>query len=376
MRYLAVFFLLVLAACSTPESVVSQDADEPPRLYVANQAGATVSVIDMSDNELVATVDIAELGFGENAKPHHVAVEPDGSHWYVSLIGGNTVLKFNRDNELVGQLPFEVPGMLALDPTTDALYVGRSMSAVNPPSRIGVADRETMELEEVDVFFPRPHALALAPGQQQLYVASLAENRLAAYDAEGEGVELGSFEGPLHTLVQFAVSPDGTQMVAGGQMTGQLLFFDLSDPAAPVLTDTLVVDGMPWHPTYTPDGERIYVGEQASDAVLVVDAETHELVERIEGEGLAQPHGIAVRPDGRYVYVSNRNLNSAYVPEGHEGMDHAGMGDDVAEEEGGMQMGEPTFPGTVVVIDTDTNEIAEVIEVGMQPAGLGAPTVR
>ncbi|MGH7446871.1 MAG: YncE family protein, partial [Longimicrobiales bacterium] len=53
-------------------------------LYVCNQDDATVSIIDMATNRVIRTVDLQRLGFSATAKPHHVAVEPDGSYWYVT----------------------------------------------------------------------------------------------------------------------------------------------------------------------------------------------------------------------------------------------------------------------------------------------------
>ena len=82
-------------------------------MYASNQGDATVAVIDVETLDVVTTVDLKPFGFDENAKPHHIAVEPDGSYWYISLIGANRVLKLDRENRLVGQAEFEVPGMLA-----------------------------------------------------------------------------------------------------------------------------------------------------------------------------------------------------------------------------------------------------------------------
>lgn len=328
-------------------------ADAGPLLYVTNQGEAKVSVIDMTRNQVIRTVDLQALGFGPQAKPHHVAVELDGAHWYVSLIGENRVLKFDRANELVGQVEFEVPGMLALDATSDRLLVGRSMSAVNPPQRIGIIERGAMTVEELDVFYPRPHALAVGPGGATAYSASLAENRLAAVDPAEEAVELLSLGGDTQTFVQFAIAPGGDEMVAGGQVSGQLLFFDLSDPMAPQVTDTLAVPAMPWHPLYTPDGRFIYFGSKGANAVTVVDAEQRAVAAVIEAPGIAQPHGSAIRPDGRYVYISNNNLKGTYTPR--------------------YPFGDPAETGTVTVIDTATNEVVQVIEVGTYPTGLGAP---
>ena len=111
MKYTSLLLgVLLSAGALTPEG---------PRLYVANQEPVTVSVIDIETNSLLHTIDLRELGFSANAKPHHTAVEPDGSFWYVSLIGDGVVLKFSRDDELVGRTEFEVPGLLALHPTED-----------------------------------------------------------------------------------------------------------------------------------------------------------------------------------------------------------------------------------------------------------------
>ena len=94
------------------------------------------------------------------------------------------MLKFDRENRVVGRLDFEVPGMLALDPEHGRVYAGRSMSAVNPPTRIGEFDTATMSADEVDVFFARPHALSVSPDGRRIYTASLAENQLATLDIE------------------------------------------------------------------------------------------------------------------------------------------------------------------------------------------------
>ena len=345
--------------CARPAAVQQTQtvhSDTTPFLYVANQNSALVSIIDMTSNTVVETVDLQTLGFSATAKPHHVVVEPDGSAWYLSLIAENRVLKFDRDNQLVGQLEFERPGMMALDPSSNRLYLGRSMAAVNPPQRIGVVDRTTMELDEVDVFFPRPHAIAVSPSGRFVYSASLALNQLGAYDTETDAVELETLDGATHTMVQFAMTPDGNTLLASGQLTGTLLVFDVSQSPTIRLTGTIEVGHQPWHPVITPDGRFLYVGNKDDNSVSVVDLETLAVVTTITGPGLAEPHGSAVSADGKYVYISNRNLKGAYTPREHDG-----------GEEGGQV-------GTVVVINTASNTIETVIEVDRYPAGMGTMT--
>ncbi|MDQ3222397.1 MAG: hypothetical protein M3Q75_02840, partial [Gemmatimonadota bacterium] len=131
---MVLFVPALLSACagSNPEGPAPAQA---ARLYVANQDDATVSIIDVKSRALVETVDLRRYGFGDNAKPHHVQVEPDGSAWYVTLIGAGKVLKLDRGNRVLASTELQVPGLMTLHPTQDLIFVGRSMSAVNPPPR-------------------------------------------------------------------------------------------------------------------------------------------------------------------------------------------------------------------------------------------------
>lgn len=321
-------------------------------LYVASQEDVSVAVIDMATHELVATVDLKELGYPATSSAHDTAVDPDGSHWYVSLIAAGKVLKFDRDNRLVGEADFETPGLLATDPTSDRLYVGRSMAAVSPPQRIGEVQRATMALEEIDVFFPRPHALAIDPRSERFFAASLGQGAIAYAPLGAEEVDLLHLDGPNPVIVQLVVSPDGRWLVGTGQVSGDLLVFDLGS-GAPELTHTVPVGGQPWHPSFSPDGEEVWVPRQTGGSVSVVDTERWEVVDEIEHPALVQPHGSAVSPDGRTVYVSARNVAGTYRGTG-------------ADER----------PGTVVAIDRASREVIAVIEVGRYAAGMATASTR
>jgi YVTN family beta-propeller protein len=335
-------------------------------LYVADQGEAKVSVIDMETNMVIRTVDLQALGFPAHALPHHIAVEPDGSYWYVSLIAANAVLKFDRDNQLVGQIDIEWPGLLALDPASDRLYVARSMASVNPPHRIGIVQRTDMTVEEMDVFIPRPHALAVDPGGRGVFTASLSVNDVAVLDPVEETLELTSIGGDRpHTVIGFAVSPDGRWMVGTTEITSKLFVFDLDHVPDLTPVDSIDVNRSPWHPGFTPDGRWVYVGNNWDNTINVIDMESREVVTVIEGNGIAQPHGSAVSPDGRYAYVASRNLK---MPEGHTKSAHV--------YQPRYDLGDNAHVGTVVVIDTSTREIVKIIEVENYGSGLGTAARR
>ena len=344
------FVLLLSAALLLLAAVPVMGQSSSPNLYVCNQGEATISVIDMASQSVVETVDLKERGFSPNAKPHHVLAEPNGEHWYVTLIGENTILKFNQENEIVGRITeFEVPGLMALHPTRPQLLVGRSMSAVNPPQSIGIINRDEMTVgEEVDTFFPRPHPITVRDDGTFGFVASLATNQLMGLNLETNETGLTRLGGNTQTPVQFAATPDGNTLIAGGQRTGQLLFFDASNAPSLSVTDTLQVGQQPWHPVITGDGQTAYVPNKASHSISVVDLESRSVTTTIEGDGLAQPHGTVLSPDGQYLFVSNNNRKGTYSP-----------------------TGDNPDAGTVTVIDTETHEIVKVIEVGTYPTGIG-----
>src|SRR6266513_1158645 len=327
-------------------------------VYVANQASGKVTVIDAATDSVVATVDFTALGFSAHPKPHHIVVEPDGSYWYVSLVGDNAVVKLDRDNHVVAKAETVTPGLLAIDPKSDLLYATRSMSAVNAPARIAVIDRKTMTPEEVEVLIPRPHGLAVAPDGKHAYIASLGANQIAVYDAKREQVGIVDVPGgdTSQVIVGLAVSPDGKTLVATAQLTGKLLVFDLADPAKPKLVQRVATGDWPWLVTFTPDGAEVWVPNQRSNDVTVIDAKHWTVATTVKGD-FAQPDGIGISSDGRLVFVANHNTSNVM-------------------NMGGISMAMPApgttaAPGRVIVIDARRREVVRRIDTAPDGAGLG-----
>ena len=326
------------------------------QLYVPNQDDATVSVIDPAARRLLRTVDLRRYGMGDNAKPHHVQVEPDGSAWYVTLIGAGKVLKLDRKDRLLGSADMEVPGLIALHPSKDLMFVGRSMSAVNPPPRMAVIRRSDMKLlDEVDLLFPRPHGIVVHPAGAVVYVASLGTNQIASVGVDQGEARLVDVPGMAHGLVQAAVSPDGKLLAVTAELTDSLLVFDLADPSAPKLARGLPMPDGPFEPAFTPDGRWIFVTALNANRVAVVDTRAWSVSLLPEHPGFGQPHGIALSPDGSRVFVGNRHqLGGVH--------DHTGR--------------RPTGTGTVVAICVGSRDVDTVLSVGHYAAGLGMTPAR
>ncbi len=328
---------VVLASC---DSTRPDPFEGSPLLYVCNQDDATVSLINMKTNMLLETVDLREHGFSGNASPHHVDAAADGSFWYVSLIGANAVAKFNRKNELVATTPFEAPGMVDLSPDGRMLYVSHTMSIVDVPSTVAAIRTSDMALiEEVEVFLARPHGIIVHPEGGYAYTASLSSNRIAVINTGTQEADVVDQEGDTQMFVHFAPSPDGAVMYVTGQTSNTAQVLDVSNPAEPVPVGSIDVNAAPWHPVFTRNGEFVYFGNKAANTVTVIDASAREVADVIRHPALNNPHGAAVSGDGDYVYISNN--------------------------------GDRQSNSTVIVINTSTNEVDEVIEVGVYATGIG-----
>lgn len=361
----AALALVVGAACAAPgatrQAPTPVSAGVGVRLYVPNQNDASVTILDAASGRVLETVDLRTFGFSANARPHAIVAEPDGSAWYVSLIGDNAVARFDRDNRLAGRAPMETPGMLALDPRHDRLYASRSMTAVNPPASIGVIRRSDMALvEELDVILPRPHAIAADTVSGRVYVSGLGDNRIAVVDTAGR-VELAAVPGPLHAYVTFDLSPDGTRLAASTQLTSSLLAFDVRD-GTPVQSAAVEVLPFGYQIAWAPDGRAVWLGNQRSGAVTVVDAATWRVAAVVRDSAFQEPHGVALSRDGRTVYVSSHGRQTAPSARTPADTMHGGMHAGEGAARGG---------GTLTVIDAASRTVRRVVPVGRFAVAIG-----
>jgi DNA-binding beta-propeller fold protein YncE len=328
-------------------------AQQPDLLYVCVQDDAKVAVVDMTTRKVLRTVDFQVLGFPATAKPHYIVVEPDGSYWYVSLIGANRVLKMDRQDKIAGQYEMETPGMLALSGTRQ-LAATRSMSAVNPPKRIAIIDRTAMKGEEVEVLFARPHPMAAT--STYAYTGSLGVNQIASISLADQKVNVINVPAPAtHSFVQFTVSRDGTTLIGTGDVSGKVLMFTLSEPGKPRLIKTLDVGKMAFDPVFTRDERFIWVPVKSTNEIVVVDAAAWKEVARIKDAKLQQPQQIAFSSDGAWAFVTNNNK-----------MDH--MADPAMA---GHEMPASDGMASLVVINTKTLKVDQAIPLGKNLTGMG-----
>ncbi len=351
---------------------------ERERVFVALQDAGLLAVIDVDAKVVARIIDFEEYG-GRAAIPHDTAIEPDGSYLYVTLIGAQGLLKIDvASGEVAGALdvrsinPTFRPGMLAIDPHSNRLYLSRSISDLTGGRSIIFVDRENMMGEEVLVPFTRPHPIGLARDGRYVLSGSLADNLVAAIDAQTFDLTPPlRVDGTATPLLHYDVAPDGTTAAITGQLSHTLYLIDITDPHSLSVAHSVPVGEEPWYPAYTPDGRFVVVPNHRSNTVSLVGVAEGEVVREIGHDRFAMPHAAAVTVDGRYIFVSNSNLT-------HDD-DHAHEAESPDE-----RRYQPRYPfdrsgdgvvdnlqtGHVAVIEFSSSEVVRIIELEEFPSGM------
>lgn len=143
------------------------------------------------------------------------------------------------------------------------------------------------------------NSLAVSPDEKTGVVSDSRENSLLVFDIQ---------KGTLRKKIDGFVTPrnivfidGGSQFVVSDSTLGTLRFYNTKTLK---LADEVVVGPGAFGTAVSPDGDTMYVNNQAHSSVTVVDLKSHRPTAVITG--LAQPRqGIVVSHDGKYVFVTN-----------------------------------------------------------------------
>ena len=106
------------------------------------------------------------------------------------------------------------------------------------------------------------------------------------------------------------VSPDGKKLFVSARLARKVLLVDLDSKA---IVDELTLKGAPSGLVFSPDGTRVHIlSSSSSSSVEVYKAQTLEHLLSIPAGHSSE--GIAVSPDGKWLYVCNRfNNNVVFI---------------------------------------------------------------
>jgi uncharacterized repeat protein (TIGR01451 family) len=314
-------------------TTTSTSQSQLERAYVTNTGDNTVSVINISNNTIAATISV-----GNN--PTGVALTPDGKQAYVVNADDNTVSVINTTtNTVTTTIPFagSYPLEIAITPDGAKAYVTN-----NGNNSITVIDTTintiltSIYLEYGNILY----GVAITPNRAQAYVTSM-----------NGGTEAGTFTGTV-TIIDTATDtivdgitvgngPEGVAITSDGKQAYVANFDDntisVIDTATLNVTATIPI-GPPHAPigpsaiAITPDETKAYVANFGNNTVSVIDTATNTITTTISVGGA--PLAIAITLDGTEAYVVNDGSNN------------------------------------VSIIDTNTDTVTGTIAVGTDPLGI------
>lgn len=144
-------------------------------------------------------------------------------------------------------------------------------------------------------------------------------------------------------------------------------------------THTVETEFNPHEVAVGPDGDQVYVTCSLGGSLLAFDADTFEREATVTHEGFDFPHGLAVRESADELWVASTYSSLVYVfdLDSLEVLDHfrtfqemshmVSLGPD-EDRAYVANIGDDN----VTVVDTETRELVDVIEVGEGPEGIAA----
>jgi DNA-binding beta-propeller fold protein YncE len=251
-------------------TVIENDRpDAPPRaglLVVANQEGASATVVNAATLQTVATLPV---GNG----PHEVAVSPDGRWAVVSVYG-------------------------------DRGAPGNTLSVIDLGAPTPVVSR-TIDLGQ----YTRPHGVAFVLGGSKLAVTSETTQRLVIVDFTSGRVDTAlATNGRGSHMV--AVRRDLRRAWTGNIQDGTVTEFDLDTRRT---GRTYPAASMDEGIAATPGGVQVWVGSNDQHVVTVLEAASGNKLATIEGFGL--PYRIGVSRSSRVAIVNDPVKNRIWIYE-------------------------------------------------------------
>jgi DNA-binding beta-propeller fold protein YncE len=292
-----VFLFLVL-----PAAVLAQGTST--YVVTANQAGASVSIIDAGSREVVRTLP-TEVG------PHEAAVSSDGRWVVISNYG---------DQQVQGS------SLLAIDGRTlgiaDTISLGdyrrpHGMAFLPGDSLLAVTvERDSAVLVvrfpsgEIKSALPTgqwvSHMLAIHPNGRRIYTANITDATVSEIDVETATLVRTAKVGPVSEAI--GITPDGGELWVGSNTEHTITVLDTDDLST---IATLEAPGFPYRIAFTPDGATAVVPQPEAGVVRLFDVATHTPIGSIPLDG--EPAGITISRDGELAYVSRNAAGSVAV---------------------------------------------------------------
>ncbi len=204
----------------------------------------------------------------------------------------------------------------SIDTTTNRLYISH-MDA----SELVVFDIERRRVEGTLGHLPRVTGVWAVPALGSVYASAPGKHSVAVIDARTLSVK--AWVGEIGFPDGIAYVPGVKKVYVSDESGGGELVID--GPTNRVVT-TIPLSGEAGNTIYDPGSERILVAVQGRNDLVEIDPRTDRVVGRHKLDGADRPHGMALDPIHRLLFVANEesatlltvDLRSMTVVEKHQ----------------------------------------------------------
>lgn len=276
--------------------------------YVPSIAGSGgIAVINCGSNTIETFIDT----IGEYLD---VAATPNGNYVYASDYNTGEVVKIDTSNNNVLSSIFTKAGAYGIDFTPDGGYAFVACKNATPTvARISVLDDSINEitLTTGDGFeLGSPMDVVVTADGSAAYLSTGSYRNTTGYiglvsPLPSENPTVSAIHVGGSSNRELAITPDGKYLyVASENPNGSVIKVNVADNTV-ITTIDLLSNNTPHGIAISPDGLWVYVSLRY-EGIAIIDASTDEVVKIVEAG--FDPVGIAFTPDGKYAYVASGDV--------------------------------------------------------------------
>ncbi len=309
---LALAGLVFLGGCSR----AGGDARGRSYLYVTDEDGGKVVVVDPQTSQVVTRIAVGK-------RPRGVKASPDGRFLYVALSGSprggpgvdeSKLPPPDRGADGIGIIDI---GSQQLVRTLESGADPESFDVSVDGESLYVSNEDTAEMTAIDLskgvirgkvkVGREPEGVTVHPGGKVVFVTSETDNEVTVVDAKSLAIVAHVPTAARPRSVAFtgdgAIGFVACEMAAKVTIVDALAYKALED--VPIHVDSPVpTSPRPMAAVLSRDGKEVYVTCGRGASIAVIDVASRRQTRSIEGVG-ARPWGMTLSADGSHVYTAN-----------------------------------------------------------------------
>lgn len=293
---------------------------EAARLYVSNEDGHSVSVLDPDSAATIATIAVGK-------RPRGMKLSSDGSRLFVAVSGLPKCPPSVPDEECAKlERDLQADGIAIVDTATQkvvqVLHAGSDPEqfALSPDGKkLFVANEDAATLSVVDAASGRitasvpvgrePEGVGITPDGRWVLVTNESDNSVSVIDTGTlkivKSVEVGKRPRDV------AFTPDGRTAYVSGEFDSSVYRMAVPQGAPVERVLQLRKEARPMAVVLDSKRGRLYVSTGRGGTVAVIDSATNKLLAEVAVG--TRPWGIALSNDGRWLYTANGPSNDVSV---------------------------------------------------------------